>query len=335
MHIIESNRVKCKFCLQILKQEEIDKNGIICNECCSIIYKIPDLNHKMDQHILNVKNFENKYSPMEVSLEEAIEFLERTYNNESNSLLNKSSTDFRFLEMDKSGIKISGNILIASFIPRVVEIVHYSALRKVRGISLASNRDKNFLRKYWLEHYGFELSYDWDYVIQISFIQRKKTQYEEKIYDFPSCVIEKFYTINNAKPIPEVFSQVLSTEEFCTKETEFSLLIDLNNFELLSNGSNIPVPLVNSVIIATKRQPYVNAMEQYDPDQKIHENQLFKNNFYYYNKNDEFIAIISYYEVEFLIMNYLIYYMLKKHGLPPSVKVYKKKKAKSKKCLLY
>ena len=327
MLIIETDRVKCKFCLEILKADEVQKNGTICNQCASIIYKTPDLTKKMEDHIQNVKKFILKHSPKEVSLEEAVLFLQNDYLKTQEQRFTRGLIDDRYFDMTKSGIKVSGKLLMVSFIPRVVEIVKYTTFRKVQRITLATPHDKAFLRSYWLEHYFYDLPDNWDYVIHISFIQRNKSGYQEAIYCFPSCVIDKYYTLVTERPIHDIFSKVFTLDEFYSKYQAYSYFFDLRHMQQVSIQANYLKKLQNSaIIIITDSEWKENKF--YEPENPRSQEYYRLKTYFYYNSKEKIFISISHHEYEFLMLTHLISFINTYYNLPKYIDISLSKKTK-------
>lgn len=307
--------MKCKFCLEILNQEEKDSNTNICNDCKRLIGQVPNLLNKMDQHIQIVNNFIKKYSPNEVNITKAISFLKHDYDDNSTLIYSNDSVDSVYKEMSKFGIKISGKMLIATFIPRVVEIIKYSTLKKVNTITEATLEDRLFLHKYWQDHYSYTLPDDWIYVIHFSFIHRRKTIYEEKFYDFPSCVIDKFFTLCSENPIPEIFYKVLTTEEFFTTYHDFSQAIDLENLVGIEDTSNLKNSIPSETIISILSE-FQETILDWETSNRLWN--PIRYDYFYYNKNENFFIVISYYEMELLIIKNLLKFIEINNKIPQS-----------------
>ena len=329
MYVIDTDKIKCKFCLGILDQDEIAQNFSICNECRSVIARTPDLSNKMEIHIQKIKKFIEKYSPNEVNLETAKKFLENDYINEQEIQFAQGTIDDRYIEMARSGIKISGKMLMVSFIPRVVEIVKYTTFRKVTKITKATTHDKMFLRNYWQDRYFIDLPDDWEYVIHISFIKRSKKTYEEAIYSFPSCVIDKFYTLITEEPIHEIFSQVYTQDEFFSKYNSFLYFIDLKHLRKLSNQANLPNPLPNPAIITILDETTQRENRFYNPNYPNSQQFYNPKIFYYYSPKDHVFISISYYEHEYLMLTHVIGFINKYYNLPEAIDIITGKKIKT------
>ena len=328
MYVIDTDKEKCKFCLGILNQDEIVQNFSICNECRSVITLTPDLSNKMELNIQKVKKFIEKYAPNEVTLETAKTFLDNDYVNEQEKQFVKGTIDDRYNDMARSGIKISGKMVMVSFIPRVVEIVKYTTFRKVTKITKATYHDKAFLRNYWQERYFLDLPNNWDYVVHISFIKRKKKKYEEAIYSFPSCVIDKFYTLITEKPIHEIFSQVFTQDEFFSKYNSFLYFIDLKHLKKLSNHVNLANPLINPAIITIIDESTQRENRFYNPDDENSQQFYNPKNFFYYSPEDHVFLSISYYEYEYLMLTHVIGFINKYYNLPEAIDIITGKKTK-------
>ena len=282
----------------------------------------------MEVHIRKVTKFIEKYSPNEVSLETAKSFLDNDYLTHQVEQFAKGSIDDRYISMAKSGIKISGKMLMVSFIPRVVEIVKYTAFRKVTKITVATRRDKDFLRNYWYEHYFFDLPDEWTHVIHISFIQRKKKKYVEAIYSFPSCVIDKFYTLLTNNPIHEIFSQVFTPNEFHNKYQSLSSFIDLKHMKQLPTDEIETNHLQNPAIVTITGEE-MKENKYYDPDNEYSTPYYYPQSYFYYSSLEKSFISISYYEYEFLILTHLIGFINTYFNLPQSISIQTSRSLKS------
>ncbi len=322
LFIIDTDKVKCKFCLEILQKEEVAKNTNICDECKSLINQVPDLLNKMDQHIRIINKFVTKYKPNEVNLEEALLFLENDYIHNHDLELTSDHIDNLYSEMAKYSIKISGKMLLAAFIPRVVEIVRYSTLKKVHQITKATDYEKEYLRDYWLEHYSYILPDDFTHIIHLSFIHRKKTGYEEKFYDFPSCVIDKMYTLYAEKTIPETFYKVLTPEEFFAMYKNYSLIIDLQKLQMLDINRNLENSLENSTLLGILSATQDEVDDDFeDWDQRRSRWRPISYDYYFYSKKENLFLIITYYELELLVIKSLIHYVEVNAKVPSSIDI--------------
>ena len=229
--------------------------------------------------------------------------------------------------MAKASIKVAGKMLMVSFIPRVVEIVKYTAFRKVQKITKATPRDKAYLRQYWQEHYFYDLPDNWDYVIHLSFIQRKENTYQESIYDFPSCVIDKYYTLMTNKPVHEIFCQVFTSDEFITKYKSYPVFLDLRHMQLVAIQTNMIKTLQNSALITITGETW-KENKYYDPENRYSKEYYKPKSYFYYNSSEKLFIAISYYEYEFLVLTHLIGFINRYYNLPQSIDISLSKKTK-------
>jgi len=129
-------------------------------------------------------------------------------------------------------------------------------------------------------------------------------------------VIDKFYTINVENPVTEVFHKSLTIEEFFASYKYYNQIIDLQQLKGIDPNINLKDSLQNSTIISIVEETQEEEFVDDDWERRPRYRRPIRYNNFYYSKSEKLFLVISYFEMELLIIKNLLKCIEKNNAMP-------------------